>query len=70
MWMILCCWREIRWCYKWCWMSWGSAQYSGNLGSIAGRARLMVDRKGRGGKWKINEEKMANVEVFNYLGVV
>ena len=30
---------------------------------------MMVGGKGSGGEWKINEEKMENVEVFKYLGV-
>ena len=30
---------------------------------------MMVGRKGSGGEWKINEERMENVEVFKYLGV-
>ena len=30
---------------------------------------MMVGGKGSGGEWKINEERMENVEVFKYLGV-
>ena len=30
---------------------------------------MMVGGKSSGGKWKINEERMDNVEVFKYLGV-
>ena len=29
----------------------------------------MVGGKGSGGEWKINEERMDDVEVFKYLGV-
>ena len=29
----------------------------------------MVGGKGSGGEWKINEERMENVEVFKYLVV-
>ena len=30
---------------------------------------MMVGGKGSGGEWKINEERMENVEVFKYHGV-
>ena len=30
---------------------------------------MMVGGKGSGREWKINEERMENVEVFKYLGV-
>ena len=32
-------------------------------------ATMMVGGKGSGGGWKINEERMENVEVFKYHGV-
>ena len=30
---------------------------------------IMEGEKGSGGEWKINEERMGNVEVFKYPGV-